>query len=229
MPAVSARIVSIARHDSGVSLITLAAGNSFHFRAGQYLNVVHPNGTRIPMSIASAPVHLPRLQLHYRALSGVPEAALMNELLAGAPGETHDVTIDGPYGDVHCEGPHAGDLLLIAGGSGIAQCRAIVDHLHGAEQRRRVRLVWSVSNASQLYCDAELRRFDAWLDYVAVIDVPGAENAAVAWLRSARPTGSDRIIVSGGPGFVYAVVDALREIGVADARIESDVFSYAPR
>lgn len=221
--------MSIARHDSGVSLITIAAGNSFQFLAGQYLNIVHPSGTRIPMSIASAPVHLPQLQLHYRALPGVPEAALMNELLARGPGGTREVTIDGPYGDVHCEGPHAGDLLLIAGGSGIAQCRALVEHLHESAQRHRVRLVWSVSSASHLYCDAELRRFGAWLDYVAVIDVPGAENAAVAWLRSARPTGSDRIIVSGGPGFVYAVVDALREIGIPDARIESDVFSYAPR
>ncbi len=181
------------------------------------------------MSIASAPDHLPHIQLHYRAQPGVPEALLMNELLSRASGTTHEVTIDGPYGDVSFDGPHAGNLLLIAGGSGIAQCRAIVDHLHCSGQHRRVRLVWSVTDASHLYCDAELRRFGAWLDYVAVVDVPGAENAAVTWLRSTKAILADRIIVSGGPGFVYAAVDVLRAIGVADANIESDVFSYAPR
>ena len=58
---------------------------------------------------------------------------------------------------------------------------------------------------------------------------PGHLNAAIAWLRAnALPT-SGRLIVGGGPGFVYAVVDALEELGVTGVTIESDVFSYAPR
>lgn len=225
MPEATARVASIAQHDSGVRLITLTLRSPFDFKAGQYLNVVHPSGARIPMSIASSPHRLPRLELHYRPLPGVPEAALMNELLAAAS----DVSIDGPHGDVCFDGPSAEDLLLIAGGSGIAQGRAIVDQLRSSGQRHRVRLVWSVTAADQLYCDAELRTFARWLEYISVVDVPGAENAAVAWLRNAAPPRSGRVVVSGGPGFVYAVVDVLKAIASPGVSIESDVFSYAPR
>ncbi len=179
MPEVRAHIESIAHHDSGVRLITLSLRDPFPFYAGQYLHVVHPSRVRVPMSIASAPDHLPRLELHYRALPGVADAALMDELLDGR----QDLSIDGPDGAVRFDGRHTAELLLIAGGSGISQCRAIVDHLHRCGQSDPVRLVWSVTQPNQLYCDAELRAFAPWLDYLGVVDVPNAENAAITWLR----------------------------------------------
>ena len=84
------------------------------------------------MSIASAPERLPQVELHFRGMPGVPEAQLMAEILDGAP----DVHIEGPHGAVCVDGPIDEDLLLIAGGSGIAQCRAIVTHLRHAGQKR---------------------------------------------------------------------------------------------
>ena len=225
MPQSIARVTAIALHDSGVRLIDLALVSPFEFKAGQYLNVVHPGGVRIPMSIASSPHRLPALQLHYRPLPGVPEAALMNELIASAS----QLRLDGPHGKVCFEGTDDDELLLIAGGTGISQCCAIVDHLDHARRIRRATLVWSVASADQLYCDARLRACAGWLDYVAVIDQPNRENAAIAWLRGAPLPRSGRLVVSGGPGFVYAVVDVLMSLGIPQHSIESDVFSYAPR
>jgi CDP-4-dehydro-6-deoxyglucose reductase len=222
---VRARITCVSHHDSGVRLIALALHASFPFHSGQYLNVVHPGGVRIPMSIASAPERLPVLELHYRPLPGVAEAALMDDLLDAA----EDLSLEGPFGDVRVAGPLDDDLLLIAGGSGIAQCRSILDHLRCVTQTRNVTLVWSVTQSKHLYCDAELRRFAPWLRYEPVVDAPEAGNAAVAWLRaSARPT-SGRVVVGGSPGFVYAVIDTLEALGVTGVALESDVFSYAPR
>jgi CDP-4-dehydro-6-deoxyglucose reductase len=221
-----ARIASIARHDSGVRTVSLEVEAPFAFRAGQYLYVVHPDGVRIPMSIASAPERLPQLELHFRPLPGVGDATLMLELL-----DRRDVPLilDGPFGEVHVAGPLAADLTLFAGGSGISQCRSIVEHLRGVGHARRVRLVWSVTQLDHLYCDAELRRFASWLDYMPLVDSPEKPNAAVAWIDEHRPTLSGRVVVAGGPGFVYAIVDALERIGRHAATIESDVFAYAPR
>lgn len=229
MAAIQAHFASIAHHDSGVRQIALTLSATFHFRAGQYLSVVHPGGVRIPMSIASAPELLPRLELHYRPLPGLPEAVLMDELLDGAANGSRDVLIEGPFGDVFVDGPTQDDLLLIAGGSGIAQCRSIIAHLRSVRQTRDVHLLWSVTAADQLYCDDELRAFATWLHYVPLIDTPNAKNAAVMWLRRPAAVSGGRIIISGGPGFVYAVVDALAEIRATVATVESDVFSYAPR
>jgi CDP-4-dehydro-6-deoxyglucose reductase, E3 len=227
---IPAHIQSVAHHDSGVRRITLTLHGPFRHRAGQYLNIVHPGGVRIPLSIASAPHRLPRLELHYRPLPGVADAVLMDELLAqAAQGHGDVVQIDGPHGNVAIEGPTPNELLLIAGGSGIAQCCCICEHLRSVAQIEPVRLVWAVTEPRQLYCDSELRTPSPWLWYLPLIDVPGRANAAVEWLRQMDTPLRGRVVVSGGPGFVYAIDDALKAIGTADATVESDVFSYAPR
>jgi len=226
LPQSPARVESIARHDSGVRLISLTLASPFSFDAGQYLYVVHPSGARIPMSIASAPERLPRLELHFRPLPNVADATLLLQLIDRT---ATDWLVEGPLGDVRVRGPLDSDLWLVAGGSGLSQCRSIVEHLKSVGHTRPVRLVWSVTDAEQLYCDAELRRFGRWLDYTPLVDSPDRPNAAVAWLDETRPAIRGRIVVSGGPGFVHAVVDALERVGVGDATIESDVFAYAPR
>jgi CDP-4-dehydro-6-deoxyglucose reductase len=225
LPEVRARIASVAHHDSGVRLVSLTLPAPFPFHAGQYVNVVHPGGVRIPMSIASAPERIPELELHYRPLPGVAEAALMNELLDAGDA----MSIEGPFGDVRVIGPLEEGLLLIAGGSGISQCRAIAEHLRCVEHAHPVCLVWSVTQRDHLYADDELSRFAPWLEYEAVVDTPQEKSAILAWLRSRTLPTSGRVIVSGSPGFVYAVLDTLNELGATHLAIESDVFSYAPR
>ena len=93
------------------------------------------------MSIASAPERLPQLELHFRPLPGVPEAQLMDEILLDTADGSRDITIDGPFGNVCVDGPVEQELLLIAGGSGIAQCRGIATHLRHARQTRDVQLL----------------------------------------------------------------------------------------
>lgn len=226
---VAAHVVSITHHDSGVKRITLTLERSFRHRPGQYLNVVHPNGADIPFSIASAPERLPELELHYRPTPGVAHTQLMNDLLARAGSAADEWRVDGPHGNVIVEGPTTEALWLFAGGTGIAQCRCIVEHLHRVAQNEPVSLVWSVTDAAQLYCDSELRAFASWLSYRPLVDAPGSPNAAAAWLRETDVAIRGRVISSGSPGFVYALDDVIRKIAMAGTSFESDVFSYAPR
>lgn len=186
---------------------------------------MHSGGARIPLSIASAPKRLPELELHYKSTPGVVEARLMDEILAGS----EVLQIEGPHGEVTVDGPVETPLSLIAGGTGIAQCCAIIEHLRDVVQRAPVNLLWSVADARQFYCEELLSAPSSWLTYRALVDPPGPSNAAVHWLRARELPPSGRTIVSGGPAFVYSVVDQLRLMGITDATIESDVFSYSPR
>jgi len=152
----------------------------------------------------------------------------MDDLLAHTRIRT-DWTIDGPHGNVVVEGPTSEALWLIAGGTGIAQCCGIADHLDRVGQVQPVTLLWSVTDPLHFYCDSQLRAFTRWLSYRPLTDAPGRQNAAAMWLRQTRTIVGGRIILSGSPGFVYAVEHVLRDIAIEGASIESDVFSYAPR
>jgi CDP-4-dehydro-6-deoxyglucose reductase len=215
-----------------VRRITLQMPAGFTFRAGHYVEIVHRDGS-IPLSIASAPWRLPALHLHYLSTPGAAEAALMDELLAtGEP-----LTVRGPAGEVQLPQPLPGPLLLVAGGTGIAQALAFVDAFQRTPPATGVTLVWCVDTPEGLYLLQELEAMASdWLTFVPIVDGRrDSDNAALHWLREHVIAGADGsqapgpIVLAGSPGFVYAAFDALTGAGADPDLIQSDVFAYAPR
>jgi CDP-4-dehydro-6-deoxyglucose reductase len=216
-----------------VQHIVLEMPRHFAFRAGQYLEVVHREGT-IPLSIASGPRRLPELHLHYRSTPGVREAAWMDELLEhGGP-----LTVRGPAGDVMLPETDDLPLLLVAGGTGISQVCALIDQLVIEPVRAPVTTLWCVDAAEDLYCRAELDAIRRpWLELECIVDARrGPDNAGIRRLAgigrrlAAGPaTAAPWILLAGSPGFVYAASDALTGAGVDAARLHADAFAWAPR
>lgn len=213
--------------------IVLRMPAAFTFRAGQYLEVLHPDGP-IPLSIASGPARLPALHLHYRSTPGVADATRMDELLAAAvePGATLDVR--GPGGDVSLPDTLAAPALIVAGGTGIAQALSLIDAFTGQDPGGRVTVLWCADRDEDFYLGAELDalKFD-WLQVVRIADpARGPDNRGLVWLREQAATlltADSPVVLAGGPPFVHAACDVLIDAGVDLARMQSDVFSYAPR
>lgn len=200
----------------------------FRFRAGQYLEVMHPDGP-VPLSIASAPWRLPELHLHYRSTPGLPEASRMDALLAHGG----DLEIRGPGGDVTLELPLAAPALIAAGGTGIAQAMSFVDAFDKAPPDVPVKLLWCVDDEAELYLGEELDPSTRpWLELTRIADPQRSErNRAMIRLgeQAAALAPDSPVVLAGGPGFVYAACDVLEAAGVAPENLRSDVFSYAPR
>lgn len=218
-----------ARQGGPVQRLTLRMPDDFTFRPGQYLEVVHPDGP-IPLSIASSPRRLPELHLHYQSTPGVAEATRMDELLA----RTDTLTIQGPGGTVSLPEPLAAPVLLVAGGTGIAQAMSFIDHFAGAAPAVPVTVLWCAEQQDDFYLRAELEALQLpWLHMVLIADPErSADNRAMAWLREHSREHIDAnsaVIVAGAPGFVYNACDALAAAGVEPSQLRSDVFSYAPR
>ena len=95
--------------------LTIAEG-TFDFSAGQYLEVLHPKGESIPLSIASPAFELPKFRLHYRSMPGAPGAAAMDDLLSAIGDGSGKLTIRGPAGSVRVDAEETRRVLLIAGG-----------------------------------------------------------------------------------------------------------------
>jgi NAD(P)H-flavin reductase len=218
----------VSRTGAPVQRIVLSMPSGFTFQAGQYLEVLHPRGS-VPLSIASAPRRLPALHLHYRSTPGLPEAALLDELLASGA----DLTVRGPAGNVGLPKPLVGRGLLVAGGTGIAQALAFIDDQQPAADHPGLTLLWCADDEADFYLGEELAVHAAWLDTVLIADADRSpRNRALSWLsRHAQAyAGPDQpIVIAGSPPFVYAATDVLMEAGVPERQIQSDVFSYAPR
>lgn len=211
--------------EPAVQILSLTLAEPFPFDAGQYLEVLHPDGTAIPLSIASPPEALPRLTLHYRSTPGSPEAERMDALLR----ESAPLTIRGPGGDVRLTIDDARPLLLVCGGTGIGQalCLAAAQRLrHPASP---VEILACADDAADLYFE------DLIPEGVArtLIADPArdASNAGLAWLRKRTPRlpADTWVIIAGSPPFVWAVTDMLTGYGMAADRLASDVYAWAPR
>ncbi len=235
MESVTARIVSRTGHP--VQRIVLRMPDDFVFEAGQYLEVLHPDGP-VPLSIASAPRRLPALHLHYQSVEGLAEAARMDALL----GSRDSLEVRGPSGTVRLTAPLPAPALIAAGGTGMAQAMSFLDSFAGTESApgAALTLLWCVDDEADFYLRDDLMALDApWLDHVLIADPERSErNRAMTWLRQHGRAFAEKkqhmldaspVVLCGGPGFVYAACDALRAVGVTAAQMQSDVFSYAPR
>lgn len=217
----------LARSGHPVQRLVLEMPVGFRFRPGQYLEVLHPDGP-IPLSIASAPHRLPELHLHYLSQPDVPEAGRMDELLDG--GRT--LTIVGPAGDVELPDAPIQPILLVAGGTGVAQAMSFIDAYLAQPPGQPVTLLWCADAETDLYLQDELRTIrEPWFQAVLLADARRTpQNRALQWLRRHAPSHRrSMVVLCGGPGFVWAAYDILADAGIAPNRMQSDVFSYAPR
>ena len=231
---ISAKIVSLQTRPVAVApnvcILELELTDSYSFLAGQYLEIVHPSGIRVPLSISSTPEQLPRLTLHYRSTPDSPEAACVDELLA-----TEQILSLGPAaGDVHLSLPDGRPLLMIAGGTGIAQALSLVCAQIDLNPGAPTLLLCCADNEDDFYFRDLIPESPA-LTSILLADPDRTEsNAGLQWIRShgvefLQRHNNARTCLSGSPGFVYAATDALAAQGVAADRLQSDVFAYAPR
>ena len=237
---VPARIVA-ADLRGPVTLLTFESLAPFRFEAGQYVALHHPQGD-VPMSLASAPRRLPFFELHYRPVAGTAEAVRMDQLLAGTEvgrrslagrsGEDHGsgtplsgerIDVVGPLGEVTARNA---PTLFLAGGTGAAQATGFLEWLRDLDEPPRTALWWSVATPTDLYQDGyffDLARSD-WFDYRPFVDRPSGDNTLLPALAEAPLP--EAIVLSGPPGFVHAVADALGSLGVDRTRMRSDMFAF---
>lgn len=104
-------------------------GEPFGHRPGQFVQVSIFGIGEAPLSVASSPTRGPYLELGVRRMGALTEA-----LHRAKPGDT--VGIRGPFGtSFDVEAMQGKDLLLIAGGCGLAPMRALIQYCQDRRER----------------------------------------------------------------------------------------------
>jgi len=143
------------------------------FQAGQYINLQLPGieGTRA-FSLANPPSRADEVELHVRRVDGgLATGKIHDELKVGDA-----VKLSGPYGQFFVRNSQPGDLIFIAGGSGLSSPQSMILDLLEAGDTRQIKLFQGARNRAELY-NREL--FEALArDHANFTYVPALNQAA---------------------------------------------------
>lgn len=118
------------------------------YSAGQYAQATFPGAPTRDYSMAN-PADSDELEFHVRQIAG--GAASGRVATALAPGD--EVRVDGPYGTSFLREKHASPIVAIAGGSGLAPIKSIVETVLARGLRQPVQIYRGVRTARDLYFD----------------------------------------------------------------------------
>jgi NAD(P)H-flavin reductase len=237
-PVVTLPLVDIAAMTPRSRLVALdLAGVEFSYLAGQAVLIGdHGQADRRPYSIAASPERAEetkRLEL----LIGVDASGAAGSHLAlRGPGERVDV--DGPIGTFTFPSALAHRrLLFVAGGSGIAPLRAMLDHALRTHPAERVSLLYSVRRADEFAFADELRRYEkrGLLEFHPTVTREDGEWAGGrgrigrTHFEAVLHDRADTLcFICGPPRLVSEAVTTLSELGVPRAAIRTEEWA-APR
>lgn len=118
------------------------------FQAGQYINLELPGieGSRA-FSLANPPGKADEVELHVRLVEGGAATGYIHrELKVGDA-----LKLSGPYGQFFVRDSQAGDLIFIAGGSGLSSPQSMILDLLARGDSRQITLFQGARNVAELY------------------------------------------------------------------------------
>ena len=152
--------------------LTVEGGRRLAFTAGQYINIVLDDGAVRAYSFANAPHDNARIELHVRRVEGGRFTQYAFERLR----EGDLLTFEGPFGRFAL---HEGTspILFIAGATGFAPVKSILEDAFHRGITRPMWLYWGVRARDDLYMAALAERWAAEhanFHFVPVLSAPAA-------------------------------------------------------
>lgn len=202
---------------------------------GQYLDVLLDEGRRRPFSIANGPQADGAIELHVRHVAGGGFTSWVSDVLK----EGDALRIEGPLGTFVAREDSERPMIFMAGGTGFAPVKAILEHFLALGTRRSIDFYWGARNAADLYLRSLAEQWAAkmpGLRFHAVLSDP--EQARAAHLRAGLvheavledhpDLSSHDVYMSGPPAMIDAGRKLFIDAGLPDERLYYDSFEYAP-
>jgi NAD(P)H-flavin reductase/hemoglobin-like flavoprotein len=224
-----AEVLTHERRSRDIAVLTCRPMRRLDYRAGQYVSIecrYQPRLWRV-YSMANAPREDGLMEFHVRALgAGWVSSALVRRVKVGDM-----IRLAAPMGSMTLDRNSTRDVVCVAGGTGLAPIKALVDELTRYNRTRWVHLFFGARNRDDLYDLTDLNRLAArypWLSVIsAVSEDPsyGGEQGTVADVVARYgPWEEHDIFVSGSPAMVKATLRRLAELQVPSIRVRYDAF-----
>lgn len=225
-------VIEVDRRTLDIAVIRVRSEQQFGFKPGQSIAVELPQRPRLwrYYSPANAPRDDGTLELHAQIVDGGQVSGVMvKDLKAG-----DTIKFGAPVGQALTVDDDPRGLLLVAGGTGLAPLRAVLDQC-GQRWRStgagpKVHLFHGSRMPWNLYDHAALKTLsqEQWFEYdTAVSDdatYPGTKGNIGSIAASHGSWSGYRALVCGSPGMVDDTVSRLRAAGMRDEDISYENF-----
>jgi len=212
-----------------LAVLTVQPDEPFHYQAGQYVSLQSVRWHRVwrPFSVANAPRPDGRLSFHVRAVpGGWVSSALVQYTAVG-----DRVNLGPPQGGL-TRPAGAGDMFCVAGGTGLAPIKALIEHAiadSAPDRRPRIRLLLGARREADFYDLPDLWNLEGhypWLRIItAVSDDPGyrgVQGMLPDIVARQLPNADEDVYLSGPPAMVEKTIRVLSAPGLPRWRVHAD-------
>ncbi len=221
-------------HDVVRLRIKIPSTERLQFFAGQYIDFLLKDGRRRSFSIANAPHDDETIELHVRHVDGGRFTTEVFESMH----EKDILRIEGPLGSFYLREESERPIILMAGGTGFAPVKGMIEHALAMNLQRPIHLYWGARALEDLYQD-ELAQ--SWshehehIKYTPVLSAPKPEDnwqGQTGFVHEVicadyADLSNVEVYASGPPAMVYAGRDAFADNGLDLDNYFSDAFEFA--
>lgn len=155
--------------------LRLPASERLQFWAGQYIDILLKDGKKRSYSLANAPHDDALLQLHIRHVPG----GLFTDQVFSTMKVRDILRFNGPHGTFYLREDSKKPMILLAGGTGFAPIKAIVEHAIAEKCGRPMFIYWGAKARVDLYQNALPEQWAAEhgdIKYVPVLSEPDTSD-----------------------------------------------------
>jgi len=224
--------------DVAIVRLKLPANERLQFLAGQYIDFLLKDGKRRSFSLATPPHADELLELHIRH---VPGGFFSDALFTQYKGR-EILRFEGPLGFFYLREDSDKPLIFVAGGTGFAPIKAVIEHAlyHEIQATRPMVLYWGARSRQDLYLPDLPGRWQSEnperFTYIPVLSEPRSQDAwpgrvgfvHQAVLEDFGDLSGYHVYACGGPAMIDAAKRDFTTLrGLPEEAFFADSFTYA--
>jgi CDP-4-dehydro-6-deoxyglucose reductase len=232
-----ARIQKLTRAAPDVMIVELKlpASERLQFLAGQYIDILLKDGRRRAFSLANAPHDDASLHLHIRQVAGGQFTGQVFDTM-----QVRDIVrLNGPHGSFFLREDSAKPIVLVAGGTGFAPIKAIVEHAIAEGCQRPMTVYWGGRQRIDLYLMPLAEQWSAEHPQICFVPVLSESAPEERWsgrtgfvhravMEDFPDLSGHQVYVCGAPAMVAAARrDLIGECRLPDSEFFADSFEFS--
>lgn len=223
-------------HDVMRLKLKLPKTERLQFLAGQYIDILMSDGKKRSFSLANAPHDDEFLELHIRYYDG----GVFSEYAFTELKEKTLLRIEGPLGSFFFREESDRPIIMVAGGTGFAPIKGIIEHLLENGLSRPLHLYWGARAKADLYLDELPKQWAGEHELIQYTPVLSEVKAEDDWpgrcgfvhesvLEDYADISLYDVYTCGPPPMTKAVCEQFHNRGLSQEFIYSDSFEFAPQ